>query len=524
MSNRSTSAPIKAALYARISRDATGEEAGVTRQIQDCRALAKKLGYVVAGEFIDDDISASTKSRKKRPQYDDMMTRAKRGEFGAILAYSNSRLTRRVREYMDLIDLHNVHGVALRTVVSGEHNLATADGRGAALTVAVWDQAEAERTAERTHRAKQEMAKQGKFRGGQRPYGFERNGITVREREAEVIRYAAKAVLEGRTLAAIARDLNERGEQAIRLRPKKDADGRVMKTKSGKTKMDRVAVDWSYDRLKEMLVRPRNAGLLAHGVPGRKPDGRGRYYEFTEVGPAAWAAIIPEAEWRTLVAQLIDPSRRRQDGNDKRWLGSGIYVCGRCGHTMRPAPSRGIHLYRCVNAAHLTIAANRTDEFIRAQVAELLRDERIAKLLHPSDEGVSADRQLRSDLAARLRATERDYDNDLIDGVRYKAKRDKINAELAEVDSRLADALSRSASSSILDSVDPGQAFLDVAEPVPGKDRDGNPAMVPNPRIDVARAILSTVLSVVVQPQPQRGKQWTSDRLSLTVIEKPDPS
>jgi len=517
MSTRSTPAPIKAALYARISRDATGDEAGVTRQIHDCRALAAKLGYVVAGEFIDDDISASTKSRKKRPQYDDMMARAKSGEFGAILAYSNSRLTRRVREYMDLIDLHNTHGVALRTVVSGEHNLATADGRGAALTVAVWDQAEAERTAERTHRAKQDMAAKGVFRGGQRPYGYERNGMTVREKEAEVIRYAAKAVREGRTLASIARELNERGDKAVRLRPVKDANGERVKTKSGKTKMERVTVDWTYDRLKEMLLRPRNAGLLAHGLPGRKPDGRGRYYEFTEVGKAAWPAIIPEEEWRALVTLLVDPSRRRQDGNEKRWLGSGLYICGRCGHTLRPAPSRGKRLYRCVNSAHLTVAAEHTDEFVRQQVAGLLRDERIAKLLHPSDDGVSADRQLRSDLSARLRATERDYDNDLIDGARYKAKRDKINAELAEVDSRLAAALSRSASSSVLDSVDPGQAFLDVAEPVQNEQGE----WVPNPRIDIARAILSTILRVVVQPQPQRGKQWTSERITLSVVEEP---
>jgi len=499
MSSRGTSAQIKAALYARISRDATGEEVGVTRQIEDCRALAEKLGYVVAGEFIDDDISASTKSRKKRPQYDDMMSRAKRGEFGAILAYSNSRLTRRVREYMDLIDLHNMHGVALRTVVSGEHNLATADGRGAALTVAVWDQAEAERTAERTHRAKQDMASKGVFRGGQRPYGYDRNGMTIREKEAEVIRYATRAVLEGRTLAAIARELNERGDQAVRLRPKKDANGNRMKTKSGKTKMERVTVDWTYGRLKEMLVRPRNAGLLAHGLPGRKPDGRGRYYEFTEVGKAAWPAIVPEEEWRAVVAHLTDPSRRRQDGNDKRWLGSGIYICGRCGHTMRPAPSRGKHLYRCVNSAHLTIAAEHTDNFVRQQVADLLRDERIAKLMQPSDNGVSADRELRASLTARLRATESDYDNDLIDGRRYAAKRDKINAEIAEVDERLAAALSRSTGSSVLTSVDPGQAFLDSP-------------------LDVQRAILSTIVRVVVQPQPRRGVQWTSERLRLDPV------
>lgn len=57
---------------------------------------------------VDNDVSASTKSRKPRLQYAEMLTRARAGEFGAILAYSNSRLTRRPREFEDLDDFEEV--------------------------------------------------------------------------------------------------------------------------------------------------------------------------------------------------------------------------------------------------------------------------------------------------------------------------------------------------------------------------------------------------------------------------------
>ncbi len=60
-------APRAAAVYRRISDDRTGDAAGVGRQEADCRALAKRLGWTVAGVYTDNDISAYT--GRKRPDY-----------------------------------------------------------------------------------------------------------------------------------------------------------------------------------------------------------------------------------------------------------------------------------------------------------------------------------------------------------------------------------------------------------------------------------------------------------------------
>jgi site-specific DNA recombinase len=58
---------MKACIYARISLDRTGEELGVTRQLEDCRALAAKLDWPIVETYVDNDISAS--SGKARPEY-----------------------------------------------------------------------------------------------------------------------------------------------------------------------------------------------------------------------------------------------------------------------------------------------------------------------------------------------------------------------------------------------------------------------------------------------------------------------
>lgn len=50
--------PKAAAIYARISSDPEGDRLGVTRQVDDCRAMAERRGWPVAEVYVDDDVSA----------------------------------------------------------------------------------------------------------------------------------------------------------------------------------------------------------------------------------------------------------------------------------------------------------------------------------------------------------------------------------------------------------------------------------------------------------------------------------
>src|SRR5690242_19069537 len=88
--------PVAVALYARISSDTEGRAAGVTRQIEDCRKLAASLGWIVAGEYVDNDISAST--GKRPPEYERMLTDMTDGVVDGVLAWKLDRLTRRPAE------------------------------------------------------------------------------------------------------------------------------------------------------------------------------------------------------------------------------------------------------------------------------------------------------------------------------------------------------------------------------------------------------------------------------------------
>lgn len=290
------SASRHAAIYTRISDDKEGRAHGVDRQLEDCQALAARSDLEVVATFKDNDISASTRSRKHRPAYEDMLARAGAGEFHTIIAYSNSRLTRRLREYLDLIDLARDHGVVIRTVVSGGFDLNTADGRGIAIFLAGQDQVEAERVAERVERAARQRVESGRWFGGVPPFGFraENKTLIVDDRESEMIREAAHRILDlDDTLYGIVKDWTARGD------------------------LTRKGTAWKHSVLRNILINPALIGTNSAGIEN------------------CWEPVLDRDTHSRLVTKLTPDSSRRTNTlgvkSAKYPLGGGLVRCGRCG-------------------------------------------------------------------------------------------------------------------------------------------------------------------------------------------------
>lgn len=311
------------AIYCRISQDTEGKALGVARQEADCRDLAERLGLPGVVVFVDNDRGASTRSRKTRPAFTEMVTRAETGEFGAIVAYSTSRLTRRPLEFDQLITLAERRHVRILTVVSGQVSLDTADGRAVARTLAAWDAAEAERTAERVARKHLENAMNGKAVGGTRPFGYEADKVTVRPVEADLIRQAAADVIAGVPVRAVARLWAEAGVVSPRGLP------------------------WSHRTLRQMLKGPRLAGLRVH---------RGQLLTGADGEPVRgqWEPILDLDTHRRVVAALTTPdtrSRRPRRGA-RHYLLTGVVRCGVCNAPMYGNRyAEGRHYYVCKPSA-----------------------------------------------------------------------------------------------------------------------------------------------------------------------------
>ncbi len=300
----------RGAIYTRISADPEGLALGVARQEKDCRQRAERDGIEITAVYCDNDRGASTHSRKPRPEYARMIEAIEAGDIDVVLAYSNSRLTRRRAEFEQLIMLHERTGVRFLTVVSGDDDLSTADGRMTASIKASVDAGEAERIAERVKRAVFDKAREGRPHGGRRPFGWQDDRLTLDPVEHAMIREIADRLLASESLYAVAKDLNTRDVRPVYGGP------------------------WRAYNIKLMLLSPRMAGFRTH--------------KDEIVARGKWEPALDEGTWRELKQMLTDPQRRTTTSSSRVALLSGIARCGECDRPVRMRYN-GIRSYWCAD-------------------------------------------------------------------------------------------------------------------------------------------------------------------------------
>jgi site-specific DNA recombinase len=396
-------------MYARISEDREGAGLGVERQLEDQCALFGQLGLRLAGVYADNDLSAFT--GKPRPEYLAMLTDLDAGRARVVTAWHTDRLHRSPKELETYIDLAERRGVVTHSVKAGPLDLATPSGRAVARTLCAWARFESEHKGERVRAARRQAVEQGRWQGGCRPFGFEADGTTIRPAEAAAIAAASEAIVAGASLRSVVRELNEAGHR---------------------TTWDK---EWTTIGARDMLRRPRNAGLTSHG---------------TETFPATWPAIVPEATWRAVVSILSDPQRRTSPGNRVKWLGSGLYVCGVCGRPALRVSQTGNHrhsAYRCrarentaQRGGHVARAAPPLDDYVeRIIVARLQRPDATSLFTTPTDTDLDTT-ALHTEAAAisqRLTDLSATFADGVITLAQLRTGTGKLRARLTEIEDTL---------------------------------------------------------------------------------------
>jgi DNA invertase Pin-like site-specific DNA recombinase len=104
----------RAAIYARVSTDGQTTE----NQLRELRQVAKRSGWKVVHEFIDNGVSGA-KGRDQRPQFDALCKAATRRECDVIMAWSVDRLGRSLQHLVSFLDEIHATGVDLYLHVQG---------------------------------------------------------------------------------------------------------------------------------------------------------------------------------------------------------------------------------------------------------------------------------------------------------------------------------------------------------------------------------------------------------------------
>jgi site-specific DNA recombinase len=444
-----------AALYLRVSNDATGEHLAVDRQREDCRRIATERGWTIIEEYVDNSISAS-KRTTKRPAYDRMVADFSAGQFEALVCWDLDRLTRQPRQLEDWIDAAEERGLLL-TTANGEADLSTDGGRLFARIKASVARAEVERKSARQIRAAAQRADRGRPPSGVRLTGYTLGGRIVPD-EATIVRSIYTRFSAGDSLRGIAVWLTDQG----------------IDTRHGKA--------WSSSSVRTILTNPRYAGRAVYcgQVTGKAGQ---------------WEAIVSEATFDNVHARLTDPRRiTNRLGTDRRHLGSGLYLCGVCGGLVR---SHSGGRYRCPAGGHITRMGESIDAFVRGVIRARLARPDVADLLAVPDTDAAKRLSARIEgLRFRLGKIEADYDADLIDGRRYAVATEKVQAELTGAETTRARTAGGEGLGLVLATHDPAAAF------------DDSP-------LGVQRAVVAALVLAVTLLPARRGHKFDPESIRI---------
>ncbi len=190
---------MKAAIYCRVStlEQATdGYSIGV--QKEKLSAYATAQSYDIAGIYSDEGFSGKD---LHRPAMERLLAAVKAKQIDIVLIYKLDRLSRHVKDVLELVELFDKYSVTLYSL-NENLDLSSPFGRAALKMSATFSELERETIVERMQMGKAARARSGKYTcPGKSPFGYKLDKKTDRmeivQEEAEVIRDMYEKYING---------------------------------------------------------------------------------------------------------------------------------------------------------------------------------------------------------------------------------------------------------------------------------------------------------------------------------------
>lgn len=337
------------------------------------------------------------------------------GKVQVVIAWSLDRLQRNRRDEVRLYELCQKHGAKLSLVNGTELDFQTAAGRFVADSLGSVARLEIEMKSDRQKRAQVQAAQAGKRVGGRRPFGYDSDGMTLRQDEAQAIKSGFAAVLAGVPLAEVARTWNAQGFTTGQKRHKEPHRGEPS--------------PWHAYSVRMVLRNPRYMGQRA--------------YNGEIVAAAAWPAIVDESTWRAVDA-MLNHAASKSTPTSARHLLSGLALCGVCGATVHAggAARRGVRAYRCGSSTgHFARMAEPVEAFVSETVVNILSRPDARNLLHAEDRpDTDALRLDAIGLRERLDGLAVDFADGILTTSQIRTATERLRARLSDIEGQLADA------------------------------------------------------------------------------------
>ncbi|WP_342801012.1 recombinase family protein [Nocardia sp. No.11] len=448
-----TAASIHAAVYLRQSLDREQNLLAIARQRGPCIDLCAARSWVPV-EYVDNDTSATTGKRKA---YTQMLADIEAGLIQAIVVWDLDRLYRRPIELEHLIDLADRYGLRLATV-TGDVDLATDNGRLFARIKGAVARAEVERKSARQKAAALQRAQSGKRPVGQTLFGFTADD-DPHPVHGPAVAGAYADVLAGISVRAICRGWVAAGYTTAR--------GNL----------------WTSPILSRALRNPRYAGLRA--------------YNGEIVGKSEKPGLVDENTWWAVQTLLSDPARRPMNYG-RRYLGTGLFRCGRCPDAPKigTGTSGGYLAYKCRRCALSRNQPGFDDHILRLTAARLAQPDAAELLVSRDVDNVDEIRAQVTAHQARLDALAADFAEGELTSSQLRTATARLREKIDAAEAQILDAAQRRVFEGVIGAGDTLAALLGLS-------------------IDRQRAIVDALMEVTLHPGRHGGRGFHSDGIEI---------
>lgn len=392
----------RGAQYLRVSIDASGRSRSTGEQEVDNLRDAATQGIPMVRTYLDNNRSASRYATREREDFADLLRDITRNEWDVLWLWESSRGSRKVSEWVTLLELAEAHRKLFRVTSHGRtYDPANPRDRRSLLEDAVDSEYESGKLSVRAQRAVDASAAEGRPHG-MIPYGYAREYELVAGRvrlarqvidpvTAPIVEEIVTRIAGGDPLKAIAEDLTMRGiptplqHRALRL---------------GK---EPPAGEWSRSTIRALLASPTMIAARVH--------------QGQVVGEAKWEPIVGAADYAAAQRWLRSRGLQSNPGSAVKHLLSGVAECGICGAWCSRQMNNGVPSYACrglpaqegqprPSRKHVTRSQLGLDAAVTSYVVARLADpdlfEQLAKARAVNERrSVTAAREL-GDLRARL--------------------------------------------------------------------------------------------------------------------------
>lgn len=455
--------PKRAAIYSRISQDRAGTELGVERQEDYCRRWADDNGWPVVKVYRDNSKSAY-KENVVREQYEQLKRDVENGYIDGVIFWDIDRLTRQPDQLSWWIRATRTHGLLMAEGKGGPMALDTRSPMGVYFLRNRADMAEYEvaHKGERQVASNLDRAKKGLLFTGVRPLGYrrERGRVVIVEDEARVVRAVYTAFMRGASLDAIARALSGDPDPGCADIPRCPRPAHIKALEYNEAHPDRphnlsdpkyADGPWHSATVRLMLRNPKYAAYVAYtpsskGNRKKGGDGSAKWYgtlmRDDEGNPVDgnWEPIVERDLWWDVQDKLDDSQRRtNMDYPRRKRLGSGLFRCSVCGHTLHCEGGKG-GSYVCPNRehgkpGHVCAMVRYVDPFVEKVITRALSRPDVREALR-SRTGALPARDYEAEISAQRRLIEegeRDYTAGYVTGADLAARRKRAERRIEAI-------------------------------------------------------------------------------------------